>query len=88
MTSENGKHFNQSCATCRGFRPKESGKGECRMGLPQLYGVLIPVPPKQTMGPGGIIQAAGPPGLMIQERSGFPQVEADWDCENWKAKDE
>lgn len=85
----------RSCSNCKGFRPGEAKtvaspvvlKGECRMGLPQLYGVLVPTAPKQTMGPGGIIQAAGPPGLMIQERSGFPTVEANWDCENWKAKD-
>ena len=57
------------------------------MGMPQLYSVLVPVAPKTTMGPGGILQAAGPPGLMIQERSGFPEVEGEWDCENWKAND-
>lgn len=76
------------CSNCKGFRPKpDSSKGDCRMGLPQLYGVLVPVAPKPSISAGGVLQSSGPPQLMIQERSGFPEVEGSWECENWKAKE-
>ena len=76
----------RSCKTCIAFRPKPEGtKGDCRMNPPQLYGVVLIVAGKPTMGPGGILQP-GPPQQVLQERSGFPEVEGSWECQQWNEK--